>query len=503
MTPAAELVVPTGPPPQAGQSVSPRLSRPPRRLLAAGACAGLAAAWCLDGNPLGLGFVVLMAVWAAGLLRLGGREGWEVARGQRWLLAASLACAAFVAVRDSEVLVGLDALASLGLALLAAFAWTGDEPVADVTLGGLVWRPMAATGQALVAGATVVTESHHGSRLGTRLQGAIGPALRTLFIAGPVVALVTGLLAAGDASFGERLSRVAATFSNLPLPEVVRMSFMMVMVTPIAAGLTAFALRRRQPVAPAATRPFRLGMAESFGLVGGLAAVALIYGANLAECALSPDACVLPTGYTYAAYAHEGFAQLMVAAFLTLMVLIAVPPRAELATPARRSAFRLAATVLVLATLPMLASAFRRLGLYEATYGFTEQRVWAQACSLLVGLMLAWRGVTLWTWPWRFGVGALGSAVLVLLAMNLLNPDAFIARENLARPEGVVQLDSAYLSSLSADAAEVLAQAGIQVQRPMRDGVASFNLARARAKALPAQLRAPEEATDGLAVPSE
>jgi hypothetical protein len=190
-------------------------------------------------------------------------------------------------------------------------------------------------------------------------------------------------------------------------------------------------------------------------------------------------------------YAREGFFQLLIAAGITLGVLVVVPPRAQLATGSLYGAFRAVCTLLVLATLPMLASAFRRLGLYEATYGFTGDRVWAQACSLLIAMMLAWRGVTLWTWPWRFGVGALASAVVVLMGMNAFNPDAFIARQNLARSTGVVGLDTAYLRTLSADAAPVLEGYGLDVAAPREDTLAGFNVARAAARRLPHEVAVP------------
>jgi hypothetical protein len=45
-------------------------------------------------------------------------------------------------------------------------------------------------------------------------------------------------------------------------------------------------------------------------------------------------------------------------------------------------------------------------------------------------------------------VASLGFAI----TMNLLNPDAFIVRQNIARYEGGEALDAAYLGTLSADA---------------------------------------------------
>jgi hypothetical protein len=479
MTPAVEVSAATEVP---RQNVTPRFSRPVRQLLAAGAAVGAVAAWGIDGGPLGLGFAVTIAACALALLRVGGREGWQGAVGQRWLVGAAVTFAAFVVLRDNGTLVTLDVLAAVGLLHLASMSWNGEEQLAEVTLGGLIAHPMIAAGQSMVSGAHVLVEAQEHSKVGSRIGGAVGPLVRTFFIAGPVVGLVTVLLAVGDASFGQRIAILADSVLALPVSSVVRVGFVFAIITPLAAGTVAYALRRREKKVRPEARLLRLGATESFGLVLGLATVALAYGLNSAECALSPNACVLPGSYTYAMYAREGFFQLLVAAGITLWVLIVVPPRAELATPRRRAAFRAACTLLVLATLPMLASAFRRLGLYEATYGFTGERVWAQACSLSIAMMLAWRGVTLWTWPWRFGVGALASGVVVLLGMNAFNPDAFIARKNLSRSSEVVAVDQAYLRTLSADAAPVLDEAGVQRATPRPDSIAGFNLARAIAR---------------------
>jgi len=56
----------------------------------------------------------------------------------------------------------------------------------------------------------------------------------------------------------------------------------------------------------------------------------------------------------------------------------------------------------------------------------------------------------------RFGWGALLSGFLVLLCLNLLDPDAAIARVNLERGRETGRLDTLYLRRLSADAVPVL-----------------------------------------------
>jgi hypothetical protein len=52
----------------------------------------------------------------------------------------------------------------------------------------------------------------------------------------------------------------------------------------------------------------------------------------------------------------------------------------------------------------------------------------------------------------RFAPGAVAAAALLLGALNLLNPDAMIARTNLARVAAGREVDAAYIAGLSADA---------------------------------------------------
>src|SRR4029078_7451345 len=82
-------------------------------------------------------------------------------------------------------------------------------------------------------------------------------------------------------------------------------------------------------------------------------------------------------GLTYAEYARSGFAQLMVVAALTLAV----------AAAARRRAPGSGApdAALCVLTLVVLASALKRLGLYEETFGFTRLRFAAHVSLLLFG----------------------------------------------------------------------------------------------------------------------
>ena len=58
----------------------------------------------------------------------------------------------------------------------------------------------------------------------------------------------------------------------------------------------------------------------------------------------------------------------------------------------------------------------------------------------------------------RFAFGALVSGLAAVLLINAINPDALIARTNIARAQDGKELDVPYLASLSADAVPVLVE---------------------------------------------
>ena len=151
--------------------------------------------------------------------------------------------------------------------------------------------------------------------------------------------------------------------------------------------------------------------------------------------------------------------------------------------------------------LGMLGSAALRMWLYEQAYGFTTLR-------LLTHSWMAWLAIVLMLFlvalvrerPRWFSMGLPAAAAASVLALNLLNPDAMIVRENLARYRLAGDLDVAYLTTLSADAAPVLAAAlpelgehsaamaehlrklrGERLRAAERDGLLGWNLGRARA----------------------
>jgi hypothetical protein len=95
---------------------------------------------------------------------------------------------------------------------------------------------------------------------------------------------------------------------------------------------------------------------------------------------------------------------------------------------------------------------------YQDAYGFTRLRLLVDVFEGWLGLLVLATmagGVTLRAaWLPRFG---LFSGVVLLLGLAAINPDAWIARQNLERYDATGTVDWHYLADLSDDALPVLA----------------------------------------------
>lgn len=204
------------------------------------------------------------------------------------------------------------------------------------------------------------------------------------------------------------------------------------------------------------------------------------------------------TGLTYAEYVHQGFGQLTVATALTLLVVWAAQRRASREHHADRVWLRVSLGTLCTLTLVVVASALSRMNTYQEAYGFTALRVLVDVFEGWLGLVVLAvlvAGVRLRGW-WLPRFALLGGAAM-LLGLVLVNPDGWIAEQNLDRYAATGQLDVDYLAGLSADAAPTLAALPAELhacvlagpERPS-DGFLGWNLGRARAYDLTGDLPA-------------
>jgi hypothetical protein len=200
---------------------------------------------------------------------------------------------------------------------------------------------------------------------------------------------------------------------------------------------------------------------------------------------------------TLAQYARRGFFQLMIVSALVMPVL-GLADFVAGGSSSRRWVRRLSFAMVTLAVV-IIASALQRLWLYQQSFGITQLRLYSTAFVLwlLVAFML-FTATVLTGRRERFVFALVVSGFVAAAALNLVNPDALIARIDMQRTSQrhVVGFDPYYVTHLSADAAPtiianlrrvprreqaVIARHLIIGSRAVTDDWRSWNLARSAA----------------------
>jgi hypothetical protein len=244
------------------------------------------------------------------------------------------------------------------------------------------------------------------------------------------------LLASADAAFADLLERAAPDL-DMPLERTLG-----AILFASVGGALLFAPLPAIPAWPPKKTLTKIEFALPLG------SLVVLFGAFVTlqiTTLFGGDRHVLRTaGLTYADYARGGFAQLLVVAALTLAVVAAAHRWA-------RDDGRLLRTLLAaltLLTLVVLASALKRLGLYEDAFGYTRLRFAAHAILLWLGAIFV---LVLLARPTHLPRAALALTGATVLAFALADPDRRIAQHNLERYARTGQIDSDYLRGLSAD----------------------------------------------------
>ncbi|PYT00152.1 MAG: hypothetical protein DMF63_09305 [Acidobacteria bacterium] len=164
--------------------------------------------------------------------------------------------------------------------------------------------------------------------------------------------------------------------------------------------------------------------------------------------------------FKLADYARRGFGELVAVSALVLPMLLASHwlLRREAAAKTE-TIFKVLAGVQIALLFVIMASVVQRLVLLtgELGYGMTTIRFYPMVFMIWLAVVFGWFALTVFRGARNhFAWGALWSALVILGATNLLNPDAFIVQTNVRLMHQGRQFDALYNSNLSDDAIRVL-----------------------------------------------
>lgn len=420
--------------------------------LAAALVLGVLGDTLLRETPWGLNVALWLLAVAATVVAVARFFGWMLRGDAPWLLAAAFLFAAFLAWRASATLAVLNLGTSLTCLALAA----GRSPA--IRRAGVLRylvEPALLVGQAFAAVFMLAIEDVDWKEIprGRWSQQTVA-VLRGLAVALPLLLLFGGLFAAADAVFENLVTGIVDV--EQPLTHV----FVTLVAAWVAAGFLRHVLAERTPAAAAddEPRPPLLGAVETTIALALLDALFLAFVLVQLRYLFGGDERVQEVaGLTYAEYARRGFFELVAVALLVVPLLLVADCLVRRGTRRHLLLFRTLASALVVLLLVVMASALERMRIYVDAYGLTELRVYTTAFMLWLGFVALWLLATVLRGrrP-RFAFGSFVAALVTLVALNAMNPDATIARVNLDHADSAVGFDYAYASDLGADAVPTL-----------------------------------------------
>jgi hypothetical protein len=296
------------------------------------------------------------------------------------------------------------------------------------------------------------------------------PIIRGIIIALPIVAIFASLLASADLVFSQKLTDFLEFFDLENLPEYIfRFIYILVIGYALAGAILHASLKSKDEKLIGEDKPFIppfLGFVESGIVLGSVLVLFTAFVIIQFQYFFGGQTNIHIDGYTYSEYARKGFGELVAVAFFSLLMLLTLSGITKRETESQRRAFSALGVALVALVLVMLVSAYQRLVLYEAAYGFSRLRTYTHVFLIWIGLLFIGTIVLEILRKERaFALAALIASFGFAISLPILNVDAFIVRQNIQRElraekdADVVDLDAQYFINLSDDAVPALVSA--------------------------------------------
>jgi hypothetical protein len=412
----------------------------------------------MHDGPSGIGLSIWIALLALNAAVLFTRAGRTLSRQTLAWLAAAVVFSFGLAWRNSDALQGFDFLATLfSLAMAAVSVRDPDAALFARRLRHTIFTAFDVGVSTMVGVFPLAFRDAVLNETRKKAVGRVRVLLRPALIAIAALLIFGSLLRNADPIFASLVDLPAFDFETIG-SHIIVAGFFAWIVAGWARGSLAENATTHRSLAPL---PIQLDTADITAALGTLGVLFAAFIATQIGWMFGGERFLQArTGLTAAAYARQGFFQMVW--IVTLVVPILVGTRAALG-PGRELARR--HTMLSLPVVALLGaiivSAMLRMKMYVHYYGLTTERLYPTVFMLWLATVIVWLALTvLRDWARPFIGGAVISGLTFLLALNVADPDAIVARVNVARAaridsETQSALDLTYLASLNGRGTEI------------------------------------------------
>jgi hypothetical protein len=311
-----------------------------------------------------------------------------------------------------------------------------------------------------IADASAALLDSFGILFGARRSTHATSTIRGIVMAIPVLLIFIALLSSADLVFGKYVHDLMLFHLN---PDIVAHVTKVTLVCFVFLGVYSFSFKHRQVKEhhPSAVR--HVGIIESSIVLAAVATLFLAFLIVQVTYLFGGEANITTQGFTYAEYARRGFFELLFVAVLTFFLVWGAEKHTSLQDRRHSILFKSLSSIVIAETLVIMISSFMRLSLYEEAYGFTTLRLYSHVFTVWLAciLLLLLHKIYVVRNNQIFMTQVFISMIIFLVGMNVCNPDALIARKNIALAEHSVEMLDAYylVDNLSDDAIPAIVHA--------------------------------------------
>lgn len=278
-----------------------------------------------------------------------------------------------------------------------------------------------------------------------------------LAISVPFLMIIISLLAAADRVFKHFIDEIVSSFGSINLGDFSFQGFLVLLITCVVFGYTWSFLNPKdnlQTLVQASsveTNHRSWDSIISITILSVINSVYLVFIIIQFAYMFGSLNNALPSDFTYAEYARRGFFELLMVTLINFSLLLSSIRFTRKDGNLVARTVQILHSLLILCTVVILLSAYFRMSLYEAAYGYTYLRVLTHSFMTYLCVLFVIAFYKVWNERISLLKPYIIVSILAYMILNFVNIDVIIAKNNIDRYVETGKLDPQYLRNLSYD----------------------------------------------------
>ncbi|WP_067726615.1 DUF4153 domain-containing protein [Oceanobacillus damuensis] len=265
----------------------------------------------------------------------------------------------------------------------------------------------------------------------------------------PLLLVITGLLMSADAVFQEIVLRLPQIILELNFLEGAFRFLVVIVLGLLFFGLFQVLQVRIKPkenFRPATRTEWSWDSITAVTTLIMLNTVYVLFAVIQFRYFFGND---LQNGFTYAEYARRGFFELMLVTMINWSLIMSCLKFVHAGSKGFKTTLKMMYSLLIVVSGIMLISAYQRLSMYEAAFGFTIDRILAHSFMIFLLVIFAYTLIKVWIEKLTLMHFYVIAGLIFYIALNAINIEQIIVDNNMERFEETGEMDIYYLNSLS------------------------------------------------------